>query len=403
MLTCAISCASRHHTQVDEIVMANWGVGGYMKLEFGNNPRGATYYIDNFKLAGPGRVQKKPPVLLVDDFNEVKSKNNLGKAFGTYSTPGSNCFKDSSIDVAPEAGGSARKASDTRNRALLLSFDTTKRDVYGGYWTSIAGSDLSDYLTLAFRMRTDEDVPPVSVGIRSGHGVEGRTDLRPYASSPDANGWRDVLIPLSGLRGLSDFSSPDVLFFSTTYKDKSGKGSIRIDDLRFEQKPFMTVTDFESTFDWSLLGGDFTIRENGAAAISAARLKDMNNPDNTVLRISYGGTIGRDYGLNGGFSYAGWQAGLNGIDARRFTHLVMRIRGENGGETPNIYLADPARRIPIRSQELPEIKKEWQTVRLPLDPYARQGVDLSHLDSMEIVFEWEDQSGTIYVDDIRFE
>ncbi|MBW2664004.1 MAG: hypothetical protein JRD93_19010, partial [Deltaproteobacteria bacterium] len=388
---------------VDEIVMANWGVGGYMKLEFGNNPRGATYYIDNFKLAGPGRVQKKPPVLLVDDFNEVKSKNNLGRAFGTYSTPGSNCFKDSSIDVAPEAGGSARKASDTRNRALLLTFDTTKPDSYGGYWTSIAGSDLSEYLTLAFRMRTDGDIPPVSVGIRSGHGVEGRTDLRPYASTPDATGWRDVLVPLSGLRGLSDFSSPDVLFFSTTYKDKSGKGSIRIDDLRFEQKPFKMVTDFESTFDWSLLGGDFTTRENGAAAISAAPLKDMNNSDNTVLRISYGGTIGRDYGLNGGFSYAGWRAGLNGIDVSKSTHLLMRIRGENGGEAPNIYLADPAKRISLRAQEIPEIKKQWQIVRLPLEHYAKQGIDLSHLDSMEIVFEWADQSGTIYVDNIRFE
>ncbi|MBW2740860.1 MAG: RHS repeat-associated core domain-containing protein, partial [Deltaproteobacteria bacterium] len=175
-----------HHTHVDEIVMANWGVGGYMKLEFGNNPRGATYYIDNFKLAGPGRVQKKPPVLLVDDFNEVKSKNNLGRAFGTYSTPGSNCFKDSSIDVVPEAGGSAQKASDTRNRALLLTFDTTKPDSYGGYWTSIAGSDLSEYLTLAFRMRTDGDVPAVTVGIRNRHGVEGKTDLRQYASAPDA-------------------------------------------------------------------------------------------------------------------------------------------------------------------------------------------------------------------------
>jgi RHS repeat-associated protein len=392
-----------HHTQIDEIVMANWSVGGYMKLEFGNNPRGATYYIDNFKLTGPGQVQQKPPVLLVDDFNEVKSKNNLGRAFGTYSTPGSNCFKDSLVDVAPQIGESARRASETRNRALLLTFDTTKPDSYGGYWTSIAGSDLSEYLTLAFRMRTDGDVPPVSVGIRSSHGIEGRTDLRPYALAPDANGWRDVRIPLSGLRGLSDFSSPDVLFFSTTYKDKSGKGSIRIDDLRFEQKPFTMVTDFESTFDWSLLGGDFTTRENGAAAISAGRLKDIDNPDNNVLRISYGGTIGRDYGLNGGFSFAGWRAGLNGIDAREFTHMVMRIRGENGGETPNIYLADPARRIPQRAQELSEIKKGWQTIRLPLDHYAGQGIDLSHLDSMEIVFEWEDQSGTIYVDDIKFE
>jgi hypothetical protein len=386
------------HTQVDEIVMADWRVGGYMKLEFGANPRGAAYYIDNFKLTGPGKVQQTPPNLLIDDFNEVKSKNSLGGGFGTYSTPGSDYFKDSLIDVVPVSGNPG-----TRNRALLLTFDTTKPASYGGYWTSIAGFDLSDYLTLNFRMRADGEVPPLTVGIRDKAGVEGKTDLRPYVKDPDANGWRDVCIPLSGLRGVSDISSPDVLFFSVTHKELSGKGSIRIDDLQFEQKPFTTVADFENTSDWSLLGGDFAVTENGAAALSAGRMKDPDHMNNTVLRISYGGSIGRDYGINGGFSYAGWQAGLNGIDARKFNNLVMRIRGERGEEKPNIYLSDPAKRITMRSKELPLITKEWQTVRLPLNHYAERGVDLSHLVSIEIVFEWEDQTGTIYVDDIKFE
>ncbi|MBA4368068.1 MAG: hypothetical protein C0403_10585 [Desulfobacterium sp.] len=400
---CYLLRQQTRHTQVDEIVMANWRVGGYMKLEFGNNPRGATYYIDNFKLTGPGIVKENKPVLFVDDFNEVKSKNSLGGAFGGYSTPGSNCFKDSLIDVAQGAKKSDSVASNKRNRALLLTFDTTKPDSYGGYWTSIAGFNLSDYSTLNFRLHTDRKVPPVSVGIRNGYGIEGKTLLQPYASAPDDSGWRKISIPLSGLKGLSDFSSPDVLFFSMTHKDRSGKGAIRIDDLQFEREPFKTVTDFESAFDWSLLGGDFSIRENGAAAISASRLKDADDINNTILRISYGGTIGRDYGKNGGFSYAGWKAGLNGIDARPFKSFAMRIRGENGGEAPNIYLADSGKRIPLRAKDLPEIKKEWQTIRLPLDHYAKQGVDLSHLDSMEIIFEWKDQSGTIYVDDIKFE
>jgi hypothetical protein len=339
----------------------------------------------------------------VDDFNEVKSKNSLGGAFGRYNTPGSNCFTDSLIDVSPIAGKSASTNTNAINRALLLSIDMTKPDTYGGYWTSIAGFYLSDYSTLVFRLRAESDVPPLTIGIRILHGIEGKTDLRPYASEPDTSGWRDVCIPLSGLRGLSDFSAPDVLFFSATYKEQSGKGSIQIDDLRFERTPYTIVTDFESSSDWSLLGGDYSMRANGAAAISAGHLKDKDNPDNTILRISYGGTIGRDYGMNGGFSYAGWQVGLNGIDSRQFTRIAMRIRGENGGEIPNIYLADPVKRIPIRAKELPEIKKEWQIVQLPLDQYANRGVDLSHLELLEFVFEWAEQSGTIYVDDIRFE
>jgi hypothetical protein len=61
------------HTRIDEIVMANWKVGGYMKLAFGDNPQGATYYLDNFTIAGPGSVEPQPPVLLVDDFNTEKA------------------------------------------------------------------------------------------------------------------------------------------------------------------------------------------------------------------------------------------------------------------------------------------------------------------------------------------
>jgi hypothetical protein len=240
-------------------------------------------------------------------------------------------------------------------------------------------------------------------GIRNKHGVEGKTNLQPYALAPDANGWRDVRIPLSGLRGLNEFSSPDVLFFSVSYKDGSGKGTIKVDDLCFEHQHFQKVADFESPFAWNLLGGDYATFANGAASLSASSMKEMENPANMILRISYGGTIGRDYGPNGGFSFAGWRTGLQGIDARMFSHLVMRMRGEKGKEIPNFYLNDSARRIPLRAKEMPEITREWQIVRMPLDHYAKQGIDLSHLESMEIVFEWVEQSGTIYVDDIRFE
>jgi len=102
-------------------------------------------------------------------------------------------------------------------------------------------------------------------------------------------------------------------------------------------------------------------------------------------------------------SYAGWQAGLAGLDARPFTHLTLRIRSEKGVAKPNFYLADAVTRWPLRAKELPEINEEWQTLRLPLDHYAKWGIDLSHLDYLQLVFEWEEQSGTVYLDDIQFD
>lgn len=389
------------HTQVDEIVMANWAVGGYMKLEFGRNPRGATYYLDNFRITGQGEIAETPATLLVDDFNTDKGKNNLGGASGTYTNPGTRYVETAIVDV-PSILASASKSAGSQNRALALNFDTTNPDSYGGYWTSISGTDLSDYSTVAFRLYSDKKVPNVIAGIRNKQGIEGRVGIVPYVSAT-ADGWSDVRIPLTALTGLTEFSSPDVLFFTVSYKDASGKGSVKIDDLRFERQAYPIIADFKSSNDRDLLGGDYSTYQNGAAAISAIRMKDMQQESSNMLRIAYGGSIGLDYGSNGGFSYASWRAGLNGIDARKFSHLVLRIRGEHGGETPNIYLSDSVRRYPLRSKEMPSITKEWQTIKLPLEHFAKNGIDLSHLESLEAVFEWAEQSGTIYVDDIRFE
>lgn len=389
------------NTQVDEIIMANWDVGGYMKLEFGRNPRGAAYYLDNFRITGQGEIADTPATLLVDDFNTDKGKNSLGGASGTYTNPGTRYVETAIVDV-PSILASASKSAGSQNRALALNFDTTNPDSYGGYWTSISGTDLSDYSTVAFRLYADKKVPNVIVGVRNKQGIEGRVGIVPYVSAT-ADGWRDVRIPLTALTGLTEFSSPDVLFFTVSYKDASRKGSVKIDDLRFERQAYPLIADFKSSNDRDLLGGDYSTYQNGAAAISAIRMKDMQQESSNMLRIAYGGSIGLDYGSNGGFSYASWRAGLNGIDARKFSHLVLRIRGERGGETPNIYLSDSVRRYPLRSKEMPSITKEWQTIKLPLEHFAKNGIDLSHLESLEAVFEWAEQSGTIYVDDIRFE
>jgi tetratricopeptide (TPR) repeat protein len=44
----------KEHTKdyrIEKFIMADWDVGGFMKLEFGHNKKGATYYIDNFIIA----------------------------------------------------------------------------------------------------------------------------------------------------------------------------------------------------------------------------------------------------------------------------------------------------------------------------------------------------------------
>ena len=195
----------------------------------------------------------------------------------------------------------------------------------------------------------------------------------------------------------------DVLFVAVSNAYRSGKATVWVDDIRFEHTVCakVKVADFELP---SAGSASHSTYQNGAAAISASLMLDAAaeaEADNTVCRISYGGTIGRDFGMQGGFSYCAWQHNLNGIDAREFKHLTLRIRGEKGGETPNIYLIDCVKRIPVRAKEMPAISRNWQKIELPLAHYAEQGIDLSHLDAVSIVFEWNEQSGTVYVDDIE--
>ena len=49
------------------------------------------------------------------------------------------------------------------------------------------------------------------------------------------------------------------------------------------------------------------------------------------------------------------------------------------------------------------LTNEWQTVSVPLSRFSEQGVDLTHLKEFQVVFEWEQMEGTIYVDDVGFE
>jgi hypothetical protein len=201
------------------------------------------------------------------------------------------------------------------------------------------------------------------------------------------------------LQGSVDLSAPDVLFIGGSQTLAAGKGAVLVDDLRFDTEDFQFVNDFESPGPQS-----FSVIPNGAAAVAASVLPDPADAsgNNHVVQISYGGSIGRDFGPRGGFSYAIWQCELFGIDARSFRSLCFRIRGEQGGETPNFYLSDGVRRICLRAKETKPITKAWQEIELPLSFFGDRGLDLSHLQALQLTFEWDKQSGTVYVDDLHF-
>lgn len=395
------------HTQVDAIIMADWDVGGYMKLNFGRNARGANYYIDNFKLtAGPG--YDTPGLLVIDNFDEEESTNLIGGASGTFSNAGTNYLK-ATVEKANKKGRLKNRRS-AKSGFLKITFDATTDKAYCGYWTSLQGVGLEGMGELRFRIRSEEEIPPMLIGLRHAEqAVEAAVPLKKaYIGIPDNDGWRNVVLPLSLFRGygLPDLSSVDVLFIKFESRISSGTGTVFVDDLTcHKESSFKAIANFNSSYDdQNLLGGESRAIEVEAAAISAVHFDDKLHASankQQVLRISYGGSIGLNYGGKN-FSYAIWETDLMGFDARKHENLIIRAKGQKGGESPNIYLDDGTTRRCVRAKEFSAITSEWQEILLPLKKFASQGIDLSHLQGLQIVFEWEEMSGTIYVDEIRF-
>jgi hypothetical protein len=206
---------------------------------------------------------------------------------------------------------------------------------------------------------------------------------------------------------LPDLAAMDALFITFENAIMSGKGAVHIDDIEFrgrgrdDRQPGLAGRSNADNF----LGGGFQTRQTHAGAISGGFHEDADSPagpSGTVMRISYGGTIGFDYG-GGRFSYALWETDLYGFDAQGYDRLVLTVRGHKGGEKPNVYLDDGVTRRCIRASEFGAWTSSWRKLSLPLARFASQGIDLSHLEALQLAFEWEEMSGTLYVAEIGFE
>ncbi|MFH1653466.1 MAG: RHS repeat-associated core domain-containing protein [Pseudomonadota bacterium] len=390
------------HTSVEAIIMADWQVGGYMKLDFGNNRRGAKLFLDNIKIESDGTKQSKiADKILLDDFEGSSEVNRLGGVTSVFSNTGSNRCEAALV-------AERNQTSASSNRVLEIGYNMKDRDAYGGYYTAMNRRDISGYESIRFKLKTtDDNVPNFSVGIREGESLEWRAKGTLYVSDKKESGWREVVVPLKGM-GIPKKRSADGIFISFSHHEGSGKGTIWIDDLALVKSKAerIFVADFEGSEEMNRLNGEYKIDHNGGGLITSATVPDLldsNRSKNKVHRISFGGSIGKDYGLGGGgFSYAIWETKLKGLDVRGLDHLELNIRGEKGGEKPNFYLSDGVTRVCIRSSELPTIKDEWGEVQLPLKLFEEKGVDLSHLESLQVVFEWEEQSGSIYIDNLKF-
>lgn len=352
-----------HHI-MDEMVMANWDLGGFMKLEYGNNPQGAAYYIDDFAIL---RERRDGPEGGPWVFTGSSGAAQLAAASGT-----------------PADGSS-----------FELKFDVSRPGAYAGYATPMNGLDLRGYGALSFAIRPSSAGQDLRVGLKDRRGTESKVRVSELLGSRLEPGWQTVTIPLATF-GEPGLARLDNVSFAVE-NGFSSAGSIILRDVAFTKAvPRLVVDTFDREEPLNRLRSSRRTFATGAAAASGGIVESEGN---RFYRLAYGGNIGEIKPYGGDlFSYAGWATGLGSLDGSGFQSLSFRIRGAKGGEAPHVYLDDGNHRWPV---EIEPVTTAWQKVSIPLARFAEAGVDLSHLVELQVVFEWQPMSGTVYLDDIE--
>ena len=383
------------HTIVEEMIMADWDVTGYMKLQFGSNREGATYYIDNFAISRElsAGLRTNNDLILVDNFNQKKEKNNLRQhvyIFQDSDTGGSGVVR-SSFNTEDASG---------YGHSLALSYDVSPPKANGGYVSMLPDLDLRGFHALTFSVKGTEADQDLFVGLRDSMGNEQKIPLSVYLPEKIGTNWKQVVIPLIAFSTTLNWGTIENLSFSFAHAAQL-KGMILIDNIYFHKHVYsLHVDSFEQWHGKNLLGGPHRTFAKGAAAVSGTYAKGSPNG---LYRLSYGGNIGKIKAYASDLlTYAGWGTRLGGIDCSRCAEVSFRVRGGHGGEKPNIYLDDGNFRWSVDLEDYITVTTEWQIVSIPLETFANHGVDLTHLEEFQVVFEWEQMSSTLYLDDVWF-
>lgn len=379
------------HTQVEEMIMADWDVGGYMKLQFGHNKQGATYYIDNFLISrshSPG-INVTHASILIDDFNQKPLANSSGGMWNTFADGVTG-----TVDVSfheDDAFG--------QGYALELAYDVSKDRSFAGFLKHLPRLDLRDFDRLSLWVRGGKSGQDLLVGLKDTLGNESKVLVSRYLGHPLSPTWQEINIPLTAFTEIKDWGQVELLSFSFDHIHNQ-TGIFFVDQIQI-QKGFSTllVDNFERTNDHNALGLPQYTYARGAATVEGKRVQ---NSPNGVYRLSYSVDSGKiKPTTKEPKSFAGWASPLSGINCSRCETLEFRLRGEAGGENATIYLDDGNFRWGLELAKFVDVTTDWQKVTIPIDSYAEAGVDMTHLDKIHVVFEGGEMSGTIYLDDIQ--
>lgn len=206
--------------------------------------------------------------------------------------------------------------------------------------------------------------------------------------------WQKVQIPFATFTQVVNWSTMAKLDISFENLYGNGAGSIYIDDIKFEQIPAVpiVVDNFNGMTGENGLGGLYWAFAYGNGVIDAGYNFDNRYGDTgACYRISFNVTE---------TNYTFLSSDLMVLNALDYNTLSFYIKGAKGGEKPNIYLSDGIVRGFVNVEDYAPVTISWQKIDIPLEDFIRQGVDITDLRYMQVVFERQEMNGTIYLDDI---
>jgi hypothetical protein len=142
---------------------------------------------------------------------------------------------------------------------------------------------------------------------------------------------------------------------------------------------------------------------NGTAAIYSTALADCHDGA-ACYQIAYDRTTP---------DWAVWSIDFEATDVSGLGKLAFNIRGNLGGERPNVYLVSPGDPDEVRYYADVEdfalvSSTAWQRVAIPLssfEPYEGETrpLDRAQIIRVQLAFEWEPTTGIVFVDRFAFE
>jgi len=253
---------------------------------------------------------------------------------------------------------------------------------------------------LAFEIKgqATEELTSTVIGLRDEAGHEMRARVGDVLPQVLTGTWQGGSIPLAAFATTVDTTQLDTLFVECADVQSAGPVTIYLDSLRLERPHVsLTVDNFDDRTDPNALGGGTGIYESPGATLETAYIAD-GTYDNSS------GSYVISYTLPSSGEWALWETYLPGLDVSDYAFLSFYIKGADGGEKVNLYLADRSDQVAYVDVEsyasTGTIGTDWTFVRMPIQAF--EGVALTDLTKIKFTFEWAPMTGTIFLDGLRF-